>query len=135
VHDDLSVRLLLLACLIVVGSPAPALAAGGWAGITEAQAIARARAAVEGLVEAAKSYDFPTGKPMNAARVVHYVATVRPSVSRMRCNGKQVWKVAWPNSSPRIGDPSQFGSAHVPAIVVSKSEGADTVNVCKKPSH
>lgn len=126
---------MLVVALLLVGSPAAARAVEDWAGISQAQAIAKARASVEAQIEAAKSYDVPIGKLMNAARVVHYVETVRPSTSRTRCNGKQVWKVVWPNSSPRIGYPNQFGWAHVSAMVVSKSEGAGTANVCKKASH
>jgi hypothetical protein len=125
--------MLLVTAVLLSGSPASMHAAkGGWAGISEAQAIAKARATLADLIEGVKSYDVPIGKPMNAAKVIHYVETVPPSATRARCNGRQVWKVAWPNSSPRIGYANQLGWPHVPTMVVSKGKGTDTASICRK---
>jgi hypothetical protein len=91
-----------LATLLTVSLPllAPGAipAAPTYAEMTKAVAIAKARIAEY----AALAYGVSTGtvSASQAKALRRQVATERPTVLKGRCDGRQAWKVIWPNSTP-----------------------------------
>jgi hypothetical protein len=115
-HDALDMKHSLLVAMIAVAVAFPVVAQAslrGYAGISQAQAVKEAKVEVRGLIVFAVGIGaFPVTKEQAVFRRLN---ASHPVVSRSTCNGKEVWKVTWPNSD---------------AVVVGKGIGPQLARYC-----
>lgn len=106
-------RAVLAFLAIAMTIASPALPATPQPGISRQQAIQKARVEMKALLEFAVGIGATPATKQQ--KVIHYIDTIKPRVTRSRCVTRPVWRVVWPHSS---------------AIVVAKGFGPQLAKYC-----